>query len=93
VLQPLVENAVKHGIRPLDPGGLVELGACRAGNQLVLRVSNPVAALAARDASGLGQGLRHLQARLQTQYGEAGSVDIRNTADRFTVQISLPWQT
>ena len=93
VLQPLVENAVKHGIRQLDQGGLIELDARRDGARLALRVSNPVAAGAPSDASGLGQGLRHLQARLQTQYDEPARVDVESTPDRFTVQISLPWQT
>ena len=93
VLQPLVENAIKHGIRQLDFGGLIELSAVRAGDRLTLRVSNPVDALARRDASGLGQGLRHLRQRLQTQYDEPTSVDVEGTADRYTVRVSLPWHT
>ena len=93
VLQTLVENAIKHGIRRLDLGGLIELSARHAGNRLALRISNPVDALAPRDTTGLGQGLRHLQARLQTQYDEPAFVDVESTADRYTVQISLPWQT
>jgi LytS/YehU family sensor histidine kinase len=93
VLQPLVENAVKHGIRPLDGGGLIELSARRAGDRLALRVSNPVDAQAPRDASGLGQGLRHLRTRLQTQYDEPAGVEVESTADRYTVQVSLPWHT
>ncbi len=93
VLQPLVENAIKHGIRQLDHGGLIELRARHAGDRLALRVSNPVHALASRDATGLGQGLRHLQARLQTQYAEPAFADVESAPDRFTVQISLPWQT
>jgi len=93
VLQPLVENAIKHGVRQLDLGGLIELSARHPGNRLALCVSNPVDALATRDATGVGQGLRHLRSRLQTQYGELAFVDVESTADRFTVQISLPWQT
>ena len=93
VLQPLVENAIKHGIRQLDFGGLIELSAVRAGDRLTLRVSNPVHALARRDASGLGQGLRHLHQRLQAQYDEPTAVDVEDTADRYTVRVSLPWHT
>jgi two-component system, LytTR family, sensor histidine kinase AlgZ len=93
VLQPLVENAIKHGIRHLDFGGLIELGAVRSGDLLTLRVSNPVDALARRDASGLGQGLRHLQQRLKTQYDEPTLVDVEGTAEQYTVRVSLPWQT
>jgi LytS/YehU family sensor histidine kinase len=92
VLQPLVENAIKHGIRQLDLGGRIELGASHVGSHLVLRVSNPVDAHASRDASGLGQGLRHLRSRLLTQYGGSAFVELERTASLFTVQITLPWQ-
>lgn len=93
VLQPLVENAIKHGIRPLDRGGLIELSARRAGGRLALMVSNPVDEQAPRDATGLGQGLRHLRTRLQAQYDEPAVVDVERTADRYTVRVSLPWHT
>jgi LytS/YehU family sensor histidine kinase len=93
LLQPLVENAVKHGIRLLDHGGLIEFSARRDGNRLVLRVSNPVDASAPADGSGLGQGLRHLHARLQSPYDDLARVDIHRSADHFTVQLSLPWHT
>ncbi|MBI3367189.1 MAG: histidine kinase [Burkholderiales bacterium] len=93
VLQPLVENAVKHGIRLLDEGGCIDIHATRPAGRLALSVSNPVEAAAPRDASGLGQGLRHLRARLQAQYAEPTFVDVVRAEGRFTVNISLPWQT
>jgi LytS/YehU family sensor histidine kinase len=77
----------------LDRGGLIALSARRAGDQLALRVSNPVDAQAPRDATGLRQGLRHLRTRLQTQYDEPASVEVESTADRYTVRVSLPWHT
>jgi two-component system, LytTR family, sensor histidine kinase AlgZ len=93
ILQPLVENAIKHGIRQLDSGGLVELSVRRTGNRLMVRVINPVQATAQRDESGLGQGLRHLQARLRTQYDESALVTVERTPERHSVQVTLPWQT
>ena len=96
VLQPLVENAIKHGIRHLDQGGQILLRAERSGGRLQLCVSNPVEPGAARDASGLGHGLGHLRARLQAHYGNDDTptfVDVERDAERFTVNISLPWQT
>jgi LytS/YehU family sensor histidine kinase len=92
LLQPLVEHAVKHGIRHLDEGGTIELRARHVGDRLVLRVANPVDADALRDTSGLGQGLRHLKTWLQTLYAEPTFVDVERAADHYTVQISLPWQ-
>jgi hypothetical protein len=94
VLQPLVENAVKHGIRLLDEGGTIEVGARHVGNRLELQVANPVDDQAQRDTSGLGQGLHHLRMRLQALYGEAASVSVDTAAgNRYTVTVSLPWQT
>jgi LytS/YehU family sensor histidine kinase len=92
LLQPLVENAVKHGIRPLDEGGTIELQARHVGDRLVLRIVNPVDADAPRDTSGLGQGLRHLKTWLQTLYAEPTFVDVERSTHHYTVQISLPWQ-
>ncbi len=91
VLQPLVENAIKHGIKSLEHGGTIELAARHLGDRLDLRVSNPVDASARRDASGLGQGLSHLQARLQAQCPGADRVEVEQLPDRFCVHLALPW--
>ena len=61
-------------------------------------MGNPVDASATRDRSGLGQGLRQLQARLASAYDGADTTagaraDITATADRFSVRLSLPWHT
>lgn len=93
VLQPLAENAVKHGIRLRDQGGQIDIGARRIGARLVLRVGNPVDADAPRDVTGLGQGLRHLRARLQLHDDQPADVQVESTADSFVVRVSLPWQT
>ncbi|WP_395702174.1 sensor histidine kinase [Aquabacterium sp.] len=92
-LQPLVENAIKHGIRQLDDGGLIDIRARHDAGRLQLRVANPVEAAAPRDATGLGHGLQHLRARLQAQYAEPTFVDVLQADGRFTVTLHLPWQT
>lgn len=93
VLQPLVENAIKHGIRHLDDGGLLEVAARREGSLLHLSVRNPTEALAAPDRSGLGQGLRLLQGRLQAACPAPTRVQVQREAHHFSVQVTLPWQT
>lgn len=93
LLQPLIENAVKHGIRLLDDGGLVEIEASREGARLALTVSNPIAPDAPRDASGLGKGLGLLRERLLVQYPEPAFIDVERTPHRFTVKMSLPCPT
>src|SRR5262249_4172643 len=68
VLQPLAENAVRHGIAPSIAGGSVEVAAMREGEQLVLRVRDTGVGLGPNSESPGGVGLRNVRARLQHLY-------------------------
>jgi len=69
LLQPLVENAIKHGIAGLPEGGVVRIASRREGNVLELRVENPVDEdMPAPE--GLGLGLRQVRSRLQMRFGD-----------------------
>jgi hypothetical protein len=61
-LQVLVENAVKHGVAPLEQGGEVRVEARREGRHLVLSVTDPGTGLGA--GQGLGAALENLRLRL-----------------------------
>ena len=78
LLQPLVENAIKHGLEPHVGGGRIEISAERRGAQVVLRVRDTGAGLAA-DANPTGTrfGLEQVRRRLQTIYGAAATLDLR----------------
>jgi two-component system LytT family sensor kinase len=65
ILQPLVENAIRHGIAPSREGGWLEIGATRSSGTLEIRVRNSVAGRAFR---GTGLGLRNTLARLKYLY-------------------------
>ncbi|BDU76388.1 sensor histidine kinase [Mesoterricola sediminis] len=69
LLQPLVENAIKHGIAGLPEGGIVRVASRREGNALELRVENPVDE-DTPPAEGLGLGLRQVRSRLQMRFGD-----------------------
>jgi LytS/YehU family sensor histidine kinase len=71
LLQPLVENALKHGIAPHGPGGELGISLHREGSGLVLRVANTGRPMAL--VLGNGVGLRNLEARLQLAYGNRAS--------------------
>jgi len=68
VLQPLAENAVRHGIAPSIAGGSVEVAAMREGEELVLRVRDTGVGLGPGSESPGGVGLRNVRARLQHLY-------------------------
>lgn len=76
-LQPLVENAVEHGLAGLPGGGTLSIAARREGDRLVLEVADDGAGAeeaALEDAPGLG--LDYLRRRLRAQFGEAARMDV-----------------
>jgi len=75
ILQPLVENAIKHGVERSTGPGWVEIEACAEGNTLVLTVRNDGPALAPARAPNerVGVGLRNTVERLRQLYGDAGT--------------------
>lgn len=94
LLQPLVENAIKHGIsRRIRPGRIRLSGIVEAG-RLVLRVANdpsddPAAAVARADRPGLG--LANVRARLHYLYDAAAELTLRTApADLTVVEVRLP---
>jgi two-component system LytT family sensor kinase len=99
VIQPLVENAVKHGIAPRRLGGDVFVQATidesdASGRQLSIVIRDTGAGASAEAlARGreTGVGLRNVERRLACQYGQAASLSVRSVADEgTTVEIRLP---
>ena len=89
VLQPLVENAVTHGIAGLVDGGVVTIEARRSGNRLELSVENPFDPdRPARRGHGLG--LENVRQRLATQQPGLTTVEAHEAFDRFRVDVRLP---
>jgi LytS/YehU family sensor histidine kinase len=93
ILQPLVENAVKHGIGNLTAGGLVNVAARRDGSLLRISVENDVDEDDARGAGGTGIGLANVQQRLATAYGHEASVHHARRENKFRVELTLPAKT
>ena len=72
ILQPLVENAIKHGISPKAGGGRIDIGATRSNGHLVLSVSDDGVGVPREGVSSLrdGVGLSNTRRRLKHLYGE-----------------------
>ena len=90
LLQPLLENAVRHGLAPVREGGCVSVRAHREGDTLRLSVEDDGVGL--REGSRDGVGLRNVQERLRTLYAQAAEFLIGARADgRGTlVTIKIP---
>ncbi|HJV49254.1 MAG TPA: histidine kinase [Geothrix sp.] len=76
LLQPLVENAIKHGVAADPEGGLIRVSGRREGPSLVLTVSNTGQATNPSASKGTGVGLRNLKSRLELAYGTRASFDL-----------------
>jgi signal transduction histidine kinase len=84
LLQPLVENSIRHGLEPKVAAGRITVSAAREGNTLLLSVLDTGVGLAstatpAKDGSGFG--LEQVRARLATLYGDAASLSLQPGAD------------
>jgi len=92
VLQPIVENAITHGMADRPDVGHVSVRARRNGPALWLEVSDDGPGLAAPAGNGNGIGLANTRERVARLYGTSGSVDF--LTDRgLTVRISIPFRT
>jgi len=90
ILQPLIENAVKHGIATLVEGGTIRVESFVRDGQLRVTVENPFDPQAPAPRHGLG--LRNLHRRLQTRFGSGAQVAPRAEGNRFLVNMAVPCQ-
>lgn len=93
ILQPLVENAVKHGVAPTSRPVIVRVGARRDGDDLILSVSDNGGAVAGSRCSGTGVGLDNTRRRLDVIYGAKGRLETLAHDDGFTVLLRIPART
>lgn len=89
LLQPLVENAVRHGIAGLVEGGTVSITAERAGNAVVIVVENPRDP-DARGRTGTGLGLDIVRRRLSAAFGAEASLRAEPAAHGYRVVVTVP---
>lgn len=91
MLQPLVENALKHGVNAIEGPGRIEISAKRSGDDVVLRVRDNGPGPAT--PSGDGLGLRNTTARLTQLYGERQRFSLRAAPGGGTVaEVVLPYR-
>ncbi|HEX7404272.1 MAG TPA: histidine kinase, partial [Usitatibacter sp.] len=92
VLQPLVENAVYHGIEPLDIGGEIEIDVGLVAGQLVMELKNPFPG-GGRHSAGNRMAIVNIRERLQLHFDAEASMKSEVKDGYYRVTIRIPYIT
>jgi LytS/YehU family sensor histidine kinase len=90
LIQPLVENAIRHGIAPLVDGGTIRMDVQRDGTQLEIILENPVDSGGNTAKDGAGVGLENVQTRLAKLFANEARMDVTHENTRFQVRLRFP---
>ncbi len=95
ILQPIVENAIRHGIAPVSNAGRIKIQAQQRNGKLELSVRDDGPGIADNgEVLNQGIGLSNTRARLQQLYGSAQQLEINNAAEGgLVVRLTIPFQT
>lgn len=89
LIQPLVENAVLHGIQNRAEGGVITISARREGDRLRILVGNPLPPEAA-GVSGFGIAHENVRRRLELRYGRRAALRVREEDGYYACELSVP---
>lgn len=93
ILQPLVENALKHGVSSTRGSGRVNLAARREGDRLIISISDDGPGPAGKTTES-GIGLANTRERLRQMYGEGADLSLRTVPEGgTTAEVVLPYRT
>jgi two-component system sensor histidine kinase AlgZ len=89
-IQPLLENAIYHGIELLPDGGEVKVVGKRDNKYLEISISNPVARGEKRAKGGNQMALANIRQRFELAYGTRATVDVETSDDSYAVRLRFP---
>jgi two-component system sensor histidine kinase AlgZ len=89
-IQPLVENAIRHGVERIERGGRVEISLSETARHVLVRVRNALVLGDAARPHSHGVGLSASQARIEALTGGLGSVETRIEGEHFVATARLP---
>jgi LytS/YehU family sensor histidine kinase len=90
LLQPLLENAFKHGVERSRDAVRIEIAGRREGERLRFALRNTGSTLAGSSAEGVG--LRNCRERLSVLYGNEGTLQLTQLPDGVEAAVTLPWR-
>jgi two-component system sensor histidine kinase AlgZ len=91
VLQPLIENAVKHGIASMVDGGTIRVDSKLENGTMLVSVENSFDPDSPSPRSS-GLGIRNVRSRLETRFGSAGQLSVNAENSVFRAQMSVPYR-
>jgi two-component system sensor histidine kinase AlgZ len=90
MLQPLLENAVGHGIQSQPEGGRIVVYGRSEGDQIVITIGNPIVAEGS-ESRGHGMAIDNIRERLQLAFGSRAKLLTNQDADQFYAVLSVPY--
>ncbi len=90
MLQPLLENAVSHGVQPRSTGGEITVYGRAEGDNIVITIGNPMAP-EGMDKPGHGLALKNIRERLELAFGGRASLITNQDSERFYAVLSFPF--
>jgi two-component system sensor histidine kinase AlgZ len=91
ILQPLLENAVYHGIEPLAEGGVIEVSLYLERDEMHLEVSNPVQARTTPRVDGHKMALSNIRERLDLLFDVEAQYNVESNDEQYRVHILIPY--
>lgn len=91
-IQPLLENAIYHGIELLPEGGEVVVTGTRVDDNLEISVTNPVASGQKRRKSGNNMAMTNIRQRFELAYGARAHVEVDDSDSEFSVRLVFPFE-
>ena len=89
-IQPLLENAIYHGIELLPEGGEVKVTGRLDGDQIDFTISNPVAQDSGGKSGGNRMAMSNIRQRLELAYGHQAKVDVEHSPTHYSVRLRFP---
>ncbi len=89
-IQPLLENAVYHGIQPLAEGGRVRFALHEHDGRLIVEVANPLPPDGSSRSAGAGIALANIRDRLRAIYGTRAALGAGSNGDRYVARLAIP---